>query len=317
MIFFSFVAFLSMVLGSHDDVSYPYYLDTPAAFAWIGEDAEFQDFFAMQKGCDAQPTQVYCSAASLACVLNSLLDDSELPTDPIYSPYTYATADDMFFGNDSATCVNDNVVRMDEDFNGVWLAPYGLTLDQATELVKCNIDTALYTVVGVHVDESVTVDEVRADFITAIEEKGGRVFINFHRSAIGQDGGGHFSPVVAYNEDHDAFLVYDVAKYKFPPYWVPAEDMHAAMQTVDSCGSWDFPIAQTLVNYTLLDSAGKPNLYSKATEAMNCEPAYRGFIVVAQVETADELWDVVEGENGASIIKVSILLLVGAIAMMM
>jgi hypothetical protein len=60
------------------------------------------------------------------------------------------------------------------------------------------------------------------------------VMVNYLRSAIGQKTGGHISPVAAYNEQTDRFLILDVSRYKYPPVWVRAADLWKAMDTVDS-----------------------------------------------------------------------------------
>ena len=61
----------------------------------------------------------------------------------------------------------------------------------------------------------------------------GYLIVNYLRSALGQQTYGHFSPVAAYDEARDRFLVLDVARYKYPPVWVRAEELFAAMQTRD------------------------------------------------------------------------------------
>lgn len=45
--------------------------------------------------------------------------------------------------------------------------------------------------------------------------------------------GGHFSPVAAYHEASDSFLIMDVSRYKYPPFWAPAEDLWQGMQMID------------------------------------------------------------------------------------
>ena len=60
------------------------------------------------------------------------------------------------------------------------------------------------------------------------------MIVNFLRSALGEERGGHFSPLGAYDEKEDRFLVLDVARYKYPPAWVRATDLFAAMNTPDS-----------------------------------------------------------------------------------
>ena len=60
--------------------------------------------------------------------------------------------------------------------------------------------------------------------------------VSFARSALGQTGIGHFSPVaaVARYAGQDYMLVLDVAKFKYPPYWVSLRNMHAALEPKDS-----------------------------------------------------------------------------------
>ena len=49
---------------------------------------------------------------------------------------------------------------------------------------------------------------------------------------------GHFSPLGAYNEAADKFLLMDVARYKYPPYWADAAQLFASMGGTDlSSGS--------------------------------------------------------------------------------
>lgn len=46
------------------------------------------------------------------------------------------------------------------------------------------------------------------------------VVVNFSRRALGQTGDGHFSPVGGYHPTKDLVLILDVARFKYPPYWV-------------------------------------------------------------------------------------------------
>ena len=63
------------------------------------------------------------------------------------------------------------------------------------------------------------------------------VVVNFDRRVLAEEGGGHFSPLAAYDAQSDSFLVLDTASYKYPPTWVPAELLHRAMATRDSSAS--------------------------------------------------------------------------------
>lgn len=60
-----------------------------------------------------------------------------------------------------------------------------------------------------------------------------RVGVNFHRAEIGELGGGHMSPLGAYDEVTDRVLVMDVSRYKYPPVWTELTAAYTSMNTVD------------------------------------------------------------------------------------
>lgn len=53
---------------------------------------------------------------------------------------------------------------------------------------------------------------------------------SFDRQVLGQTGGGHFSPVAAYDVATDSALVLDVARFKYPPFWVNLPLLWSAME---------------------------------------------------------------------------------------
>jgi glutathione gamma-glutamylcysteinyltransferase len=58
--------------------------------------------------------------------------------------------------------------------------------------------------------------------------------VSFARSALGQTGDGHFSPLAAYHKETDQVLLLDVARFKYAPYWVSVEDLYHSMVPIDS-----------------------------------------------------------------------------------
>lgn len=48
-----------------------------------------------------------------------------------------------------------------------------------------------------------------------------------------QTGSGHFSPIGGYHAGKDMVLILDVARFKYPPHWVPLSLLWEAMNTVD------------------------------------------------------------------------------------
>jgi hypothetical protein len=59
------------------------------------------------------------------------------------------------------------------------------------------------------------------------------IVVNYFRPALGQPGGGHLSPLGAYDEKSDSFLILDVNANAQHWVWAPAKDLFAAMHTQD------------------------------------------------------------------------------------
>jgi len=60
-----------------------------------------------------------------------------------------------------------------------------------------------------------------------------RLVVNYQRSRIAQQGGGHISPIAAYNSRSDRVLILDVARYRYPAVWVKTEVLWRSMGEVD------------------------------------------------------------------------------------
>lgn len=109
------------------------------------------------------------------------------------------------------------------------IAGDGLTLAELSDILKT---------FGVSVERryaaSTSAVEFRRLAQSALASDERYVIVNFLRSALGQEGGGHFSPLGAYNAVTDRFLVLDTARYKYPPFWVAPDDLWAAMSTQDA-----------------------------------------------------------------------------------
>lgn len=257
------------------------YLSQAAAFErFLDVSTLNSDYFLYESGLDAQVNQAYCAVATIGSVMNSFRfrHDFKVPMDAVYSPYPYATQHDLF-----NACTHETVVS---DGDGLLKSPGGLTLDQAARLLKCHTDAVArdddlscsWEVSAEHVDpKSSSVDSMRTDMVRALEDEGSRVVVNYHRAALGQVGGGHFSPIGAYHPPTDSFLILDVAKYKYPPVWAPAEKLFESLATVDKCGTWDYPSAQERLFEEHVDKYD----YKKKMEILGCEESYRGYLIVS------------------------------------
>lgn len=67
-----------------------------------------------------------------------------------------------------------------------------------------------------------------------LRTKGDYVLVNFARKSLGQQGGGHVSPLGAYDTKSDSFLMLDVNPARAEWSWVSAADLAAAMNTFDT-----------------------------------------------------------------------------------
>lgn len=174
-----------------------------------------QDYFPLTIQFVTQKNQAYCGVASSVMVLNAL--GIPAPEAPEFGQFRVFTQDN-FFNSQAKTIIKPEVV-----------ARQGITLDQLGQLLETYPVKAQVYHAG-----DLTVDEFRSLVVKNLQEPGNFVIANFLRKVIGEESGGHISPIAAYNKETDRFLILDVSRYKYPPVWVKAEDLWKAMATVDS-----------------------------------------------------------------------------------
>ena len=162
-----------------------------------------------------QKDQAFCGVASLVMVLNAL--HAPAPATPGIEPFTSFTQDNVL---DERT---EKILPLSV------LLQHGMTLDQFAALAGAHGLAAE----AVHADQ-VSLEQFRAAAAAALGTRERHVVVNYLRRTIGQERGGHLSPLAAYDARSDRFLVLDVSRYKYPPVWVQAAELYAAMDTVDA-----------------------------------------------------------------------------------
>jgi Phytochelatin synthase len=182
---------------------------------YFGESGAHEAYFPLASNFLTQKTQSYCGVASIVMVLNAL--GLPAPAVPEYEPYRTFTQDNVLSERTDAVLPRET------------LAHQGMTLDQlggilATQPVKAEVH---------HASDS-SVDEFRKLASAYLGEPGHFVLVNYLRKTLGEETGGHISPLAAYDAKADRFLILDVARYKYPPVWVKTADMFAAMNTPDA-----------------------------------------------------------------------------------
>lgn len=166
-----------------------------------------ESFFPLIEQFHTQADPAFCGLGTLVVVLNALgVDPGRLWKGPW-----------RWFSEELLDCCTPlDRVRM-----------YGITLDELACLARCNGARA-----EVHRDRG------EADFRAAVlvatrSSLDPALVVAYDRSTVGQTGAGHFSPVGGYDPASDHVLVLDVARFKYPPHWIPLPILHAAMGTVD------------------------------------------------------------------------------------
>lgn len=183
-----------------------------------------ESFHALVAHLHTQAEPAWCGLGTLVTVLNALEID---PGRVWKGPW-------RFFGEELLVCCKSLEVAASE----------GLTLAEVACLGECN---------GAHVTRVHASDDgqdaFRSVLAAAVRAQAGPFLIaNYDRRALGQTGSGHYSPLAAWHAPTDRVLVLDVARYKYPPHWVPADDLWRAMRGVD-------PDSQLARGYLLVERA--------------------------------------------------------------
>lgn len=174
-----------------------------------------QDYWPLSMQFVTQDNLAYCGVASSVMVLNAL--SVPAPEAPEFGSFRMFTQNN-FFNEQTRKVVTPEVVSRQ-----------GMTLGQLGQLLESYPVTA-----EVHYTSDSSLEEFRTQAMKNLQEPGNFVLVNYLRSDIGQEKGGHISPLGAYNEQSDRFLILDVSRYKYPPVWVTTAELWKAMNTTDS-----------------------------------------------------------------------------------
>lgn len=168
-------------------------------------------FHALVAHLHTQAEPAWCGLGTLVTVLNALEID---PGRVWKGPW-------RFFGEELLVCCKSLEVAATE----------GLTLAEVACLAECNGAE----VARVHAESGAGAEVAfREALAQSVREPAGPFIIaNYDRQVLGQTGTGHFSPLAALHEASDRVLVLDVARFKYPPHWVPVADLWRAMGSID------------------------------------------------------------------------------------
>ncbi|MFM0645166.1 phytochelatin synthase family protein [Paraburkholderia bryophila] len=174
-----------------------------------------QSYWPLSQYFETQRNEAYCSVATSVMALNAL--GIRRPASTLYPDFPYFSQEDFFRGVDPQVA---NAARVSHE---------GMTLDQLGAALQ-----AFPVAVQPYHAADLTLAQFR-DLIRETTRHGDRfALLNFRRVEIGETGGGHWSPLAAYDAASDSALLLDVARYKYPAVWVPVAQLYAAALAVDN-----------------------------------------------------------------------------------
>jgi hypothetical protein len=193
--------------------------DSEAGMARLARADARADFATLANHFEPQVNGVFCGPATAAILLNALyIQGSE------QQRFTQESV--IAKGRKTrAQVLGEPVI-----FNGRPIKDYGYQLRQLDELLRAH---GLATRMVV-VDDRVSEAEVRAALAENLARRGDFVVVNYRRGSVGQGGGGHISPLGAYDAVTDSFLVLDVNPAAAGWAWIAAPALIDGMRTFDS-----------------------------------------------------------------------------------
>jgi glutathione gamma-glutamylcysteinyltransferase len=237
-----------------------------ALFREALQDGTMEGYFPLAEQFHTQAEPAFCGLGALVMVLNALAID---PGRSWKGPWRW-------YGEELLDCCRPlDVVKRE-----------GLTMSQLRCLARCN---------GAEVEsfsaDKSTLAELREHVITASRGVDGpHLIAGYSRRALGQTGDGHFSPIGGYHRERDLVLVLDVARFKYPPHWVPLGLLWESMAPLD-------PVTNRPRGYLMLRRGARPDAsicrLTTEPEAFRAVAAELG-AALPEALTAD-LPDTVEG----------------------
>ena len=172
----------------------------PPLEAWSGavpSQSYAQDFAALARGFRPQIYRSFCGPATIETILRAYGDVEA----------------------DQASIFPSLSEKLDTFYSGMSLA----------ELAQLAQAAGLRTEIAYA--DTLDLTTFRTRLQTNLAHPGDFVVVNYDRRVLKQSGAGHISPIAAYDESRDAFLILDEAAYRYPFTWVPAPLLYEAVHT--------------------------------------------------------------------------------------
>ncbi|WBW73303.1 phytochelatin synthetase [Schizosaccharomyces osmophilus] len=173
------------------------------------QEGHMENYFSLAQQMVTQNEPAFCGIGTLCMILNSLKVD----------PGRLWKGSWRWYDQNMLDCCR-SLKDIERD---------GVTLEEFSCLAECN---GLQTVTKCVKD--VSFEEFIKDLTICSTQEDKIMAISFSRKVLGQTGDGHFSPVGGYSETDGKVLILDVARFKYPSYWVGLELMYQSMFPLDA-----------------------------------------------------------------------------------
>lgn len=209
------------------------------------------DFFHLANQFESQSNKAFCGPASSVIVLNALRVGNagiEKPQDPAllkeedrklvppgFDPLFRRYTQNNFFSAETQQVKTREQVFGKPRAEGE-KPDGGIQLRQLAGMLQAQ---GLEVQVRV-ADEKLTDAAIKAELKQNLKTADDYVIVNYFRPALGQKGGGHISPLGAYDAASDSVLVMDVNPNGQQWVWVKADALIAAMRTKDTAENRGF-----------------------------------------------------------------------------
>lgn len=177
-------------------------------FSEAFQSGTMEGFFKLISYFQTQSEPAYCGLASLSMVLNALAID---PGRKWKGPWRW---------------FDESMLDCCEPLEKV--KAEGISFGKVVCLAHC---------AGAKVDafrtNHSTIDDFRKFIVDCTSRDDCHLISSYDRRKFEQTGSGHFSPIGGYHAGKDMALILDVARFKYPPHWVPVTLLWEAMNTID------------------------------------------------------------------------------------
>lgn len=211
------------------------------------------DFPVLANQFEAQSNGAFCGPTSAAIVLNAVRGRAaDLPRDR-----SRLRAEDLQYlpSNFDLTVprfTQDNVITKGQKtraqvlgepltINGKQIHDVGYQVRQLDEMLRANGAITRLTIV----DANKVEQDIRNDLVENLRHRGNYVIVAYYRDAVGQPGGGHISPIGAYDGESDSFLVLDVNPASAGWVWMPTTTLVKGMRTFDTVENRGYILIQS------------------------------------------------------------------------